>query len=272
MTMTAEGRPTARPAKAPGAADRARLPLAPAGGLYDPLREHDSCGVGFVVDLHDRKSHGIIEDGLRIVENLTHRGAVGADPLMGDGAGILVQTPHRFFAAEAKRLGFALPAPGEYAVAFLFLPRDPAVRAEMEAIVAAVVAEEGHALIGWRDVPVDNACLSQAPEIAATEPVHRQVFIGRGAGIDDAETFERKLYVTRKVVSARVFERHGGLENEFYVASMSCRTIVYKGMFLAYQLGAYYRDLADPAFESALALVHQRFSTNTFPSWRLAHP
>ena len=185
---------------------------------------------------------------------------------------MLVQTPHRFFAAEAERLGFALPELGHYGVAFIFMPRDEALRAEMTATVEAAIAAEGLQLLGWRDVPVDNSCLSQAPEIRASEPFHRQVFVGRPDDIADEDAFERKLYIVRKVISARIFERYGGLDNDFYIVSMSCRTVVYKGMFLAYQLGAYYRDLHDPTFESALALVHQRFSTNTFPSWRLAHP
>ena len=257
-------RPTAKTTALPAAATRQ--------GLYDPLHERDACGVGFIVNMHNKKSHRIIQDGLRIVENLTHRGAVGADPKMGDGAGMLVQIPHRFFVAEAKRLGFALPEPGQYAVGQIFMPQDAAQRADMERIVAEGIADEGQVLLGWRDVPVDNSELSHAPEIAITEPFHRQVFIGRGAGITGDDDFERKLYLVRKVISARIYEAYTGLKNDFYVVSMSCRTLVYKGMFLAYQLGAYYRDLHHPDFESALALVHQRFSTNTFPSWRLAHP
>ncbi|MBN9016247.1 MAG: glutamate synthase large subunit [Rhizobiales bacterium] len=241
-------------------------------GLYDPRNEHDACGVGFIANLKNEKSHRIVESGLEIVLNLTHRGAVGADPLMGDGAGMLVQIPHRFFSEEAVRLGFALPEPGHYAVGFLFLPQDAAVRAGMEKIVEDVVAEEGQVLIGWRDVPVDNSSLSKAPEIAATEPYHRQVFIGRGKAIESEDDFERRLFIIRKVISSRIYATYSGLDNDFYVVSLSARTIVYKGMFLAYQLGAYYRDFHDPRFESALALVHQRFSTNTFPSWRLAHP
>ncbi len=264
VTGGASVRPTAKTAALPAAATPA--------GLYDPLNERDSCGVGFIVNLHNRKSHRIVEDGLKIVENLTHRGAVGADPKMGDGAGMLVQIPHKFFAAEAKRLGFSLPALGQYAVGHIFMPQDADQRADMEKIVAEGIADEGQVLLGWRDVPVDNTELSHAPEIAITEPFHRQVFIGRGADITDDDDFERKLYIVRKVISARIYERYTGLKNDFYVVSMSCRTLVYKGMFLAYQLGAYYRDLKHPDFESALALVHQRFSTNTFPSWRLAHP
>ncbi len=241
-------------------------------GLYHPRNERDACGVGFIASLKNEKSHTIVAQGLELVENLTHRGAVGADPLMGDGAGIMTQIPHRFFAAEAERLGFALPEPGHYAVGFLFLPQDAEIRAGMENLVAEVVAEEGQVLLGWRDVPVDNASLSKAPDIAATEPVHRQVFIARGRGIEDEEAFERRLYIIRKVISNRIYAAYSGLNNDFYVVSLSARTVVYKGMFLAYQLKAYYLDLSDPRFESALALVHQRFSTNTFPSWRLAHP
>jgi len=243
-----------------------------AGGLYDPTREHDACGVGFIVDLKNRPSRKIVENGLKILENLEHRGAVGADPLMGDGAGIMVQIPHAFFAKEADRLGFRLPEKGRYAVGFIFMPQDADLRLKMERVVNKVIEDEGQTVIGWRDVPSDNSSLSKDPEIVATEPYHRQVIIGRGDGIEDEETFERKLYIIRKVISAKIHSAFEGKPNDFYVVSMSCRTLVYKGMFLSWQLGAYYKDLHDPDFQSALALVHQRFSTNTFPSWRLAHP
>jgi glutamate synthase (NADPH/NADH) large chain len=248
------------------------MPAARLEGLFNPEDTTDSCGVGFVVNLRREKSHRIIDQGLRILQNLEHRGAVGADPLMGDGAGIMVQTPHRFFAAEAAKLGITLPDPGHYAVSHIFLPQDAEMRRQMEAIIEEVITEEGQHLLGWRDVPVDNACLSRAPEIAETEPVHRQAFIGRGKAVPDEDAFERKLYIVRKVISSRMFAAFGGLKTAFYVVSMSCRTIIYKGMFLSFQLAAYYRDLHDEKFESAMALVHQRFSTNTFPSWRLAHP
>ncbi len=241
-----------------------------AGGLYAPQKEHDSCGVGFVANLNDIKSHTIVQQGIRILENLEHRGAVGADPLMGDGAGILTQIPDRFFRQEAAKAGFELPAMGEYGVGQIFFPKDAAMRAEMEKLVDEVIRKEGQRCLGWRDVPVDNSNLSTT--VISSEPAHRQVFIGRGRDSSDEESFERRLYILRKVISSRVFAAHGGLQNDFYVVSMSCRTVVYKGMFLSYQLAAYYRDLHDPAFESALALVHQRFSTNTFPSWRLSHP
>jgi glutamate synthase (NADPH/NADH) large chain len=241
-------------------------------GLYRADREHDSCGVGFVCDMHGRPSHRIVEMGLEILQNLEHRGAVGADPLMGDGAGLLVQIPHAFFAAEAERLGFALPEPGHYAVGHLFLPRDEELGRYCREVVERVIRGEGQVLLGWREVPVDNASLSQDPAIMATEPVQLQVIIGRGAGIADEAEFERRLYILRKVISGTIYRDNHGDDRGFYVVSLSSRTLVYKGMFLSYQVKAYYKDLADPRFESALALVHQRFSTNTFPSWRLAHP
>jgi glutamate synthase (NADPH/NADH) large chain len=242
------------------------------GGLYDPSKEHDACGVGFIANMKGAKSHRIVEDGLFMLENLTHRGAVGADPLMGDGAGVLVQIPDRFFRREMARQGIELPPPGHYAVGHLFMPRDAALRAHIEGIIAEVALSEGQPLIGFRDVPVDNSSLSKAPDIAASEPVHRQVFIGRSADVEDEDDYERRLYILRKVISGRIHEETRGVDNGFYTVSLSARTIVYKGMFLAYQVGAYYKDLSDPDFETALILVHQRFSTNTFPSWKLAHP
>jgi glutamate synthase (NADPH/NADH) large chain len=247
-----------------------RLSTAADKGLYNPSREHDACGVGFVAHMKGEKSHKIIADGLQVLENLTHRGAVGADPLMGDGAGMLVQIPHAFFAEELANAGTPLPDAGEYGVGFIFMPQDDELRAKCEAIVERVIEDEGKELIGWRDVPVDNSSLSKAPDIAATEPVSRQVFIRKTGG--EADAFERRLYVLRKVISNRVRAETDAVSKGFYIVSMSSRTIVYKGMFLAYQLGAYYADLKDERFSSALALVHQRFSTNTFPSWDLSHP
>src|SRR5262245_43139046 len=241
-----------------------------AQGLYDPKHEHDACGVGFVADLKGRPSRKIIENGLQILENLTHRGAAGADPLAGDGAGILVQIPHEFLREACAPLGIALPERGRYGVGHMFMPRNQAQRIYCESVIERAVEAEGLTFLGWRDVPSDNACLSRS--VIATEPVHRQVFIGRGAGIEDESEFERRLYLLRKVVSNAIMGETGGREIGFYTVSLSCRTLVYKGMFLAYQLGAYYRDLQHPLFASALALVHQRFSTNTFPSWKLAHP
>ncbi|CAN7231941.1 glutamate synthase large subunit [Pararhizobium sp. LjRoot235] len=241
-------------------------------GLYDPKNEHDACGVGFVAHMKGQKSHQIVKDGLFILENLTHRGAVGADPLMGDGAGILVQIPDRFFREEMALQGVTLPKAGEYAVGYLFMPQDEAQIAHFKQVIADVVAEEGQTLLGFREVPVDNSSLSKAPEIAGTEPHHLQVFIGAGRHAATNAEFERRLFTLRKVISNRIYDAFHGAETGFYPVSLSSKTIVYKGMFLAYQVAAYFKDLADPRFESAVALVHQRFSTNTFPSWKLAHP
>ncbi|PYE24550.1 glutamate synthase (NADH) large subunit [Rhizobium sp. PP-CC-3A-592] len=241
-------------------------------GLYDPRNEHDACGVGFVAHMKGVKSHQIVRDGLFILENLTHRGAVGADPLMGDGAGILVQIPDRFFREEMAAQGVTLPKAGDYAVGYLFMPQDEAQVAHFKQVIADVVAEEGQSLLGFRDVPVDNASLSKAPHIAATEPRHVQVFIGAGRDAATNAEFERRLFTLRKVISNRIYDAYKGAETGFYPVSLSTKTIIYKGMFLAYQVAAYFKDLEDPRFESAVALVHQRFSTNTFPSWKLAHP
>ncbi|MEM8795196.1 MAG: glutamate synthase large subunit [Pseudomonadota bacterium] len=237
-------------------------------GLYDPSREHDACGVGFVAHMKGVQSHSIIEDGLKILVNMTHRGAVGADPLMGDGAGMLTQIPHRLF---KETVDFELPEAGDYAVAVFFMPNDDALRAHCVELVEDAVKQEALEILGWRVPAVDNSSLSKDPEIASTEPVHRQLFVRRPEDMD-GDTFERKLFITRKVVSNSVFSETDGRDNGFYTVSFSSRTLVYKGMFLAYQLGAYYADLNDPRYESALALVHQRFSTNTFPSWKLSHP
>jgi len=244
--------------------------LPEAQGLYDPAHERDACGVGFIADMKGRKSHKIIVDALKILENLEHRGAVGADPLAGDGAGMLVQIPHDFLKEECKTLGFTLPPSGRYAVGQLFLPRDERLRSHCERVWARIVKEEGLELLGWRSVPVDNASLSEM--VIATEPVHRQVFIGCPSSILDQDDFERRLYLTRKVVSNAIEQAYKGRDIGHYTVSLSSRTLVYKGMFLSYQLRAYYKDLSDKRFVSAMALVHQRFSTNTFPSWKLAHP
>jgi glutamate synthase (NADPH/NADH) large chain len=254
----------------PGSVNVAPHGLPRAQGLYDPANEHDACGVGFVADLNGRKSHTIIEHGLQILENLTHRGAAGADPRDGDGAGILVQIPHAFFQEVCPPLNIKLPEPGHYAVGQMFMPANRAQRIYCESVVERVIDAEGFKLLGWRTIPTDNSCLS--PTVIETEPIHRQVFIGCGPGMEDEDEFERRLYLLRKVISSTINGETGGRDIGFYTVSLSCRTLVYKGMFLAYQLGAYYADLLNPAFASALALVHQRFSTNTFPSWKLAHP
>jgi glutamate synthase (NADPH/NADH) large chain len=239
-------------------------------GLFDPAMEKDSCGVGFIADIKGRKSHKIVEDALTILVNLEHRGAVGADPRAGDGAGILVQTPHKFLAKKAAELGIKLPAPGHYAVGALFMPHDEAWRREIMDTYAAVAAAEGMTLLGWRDVPTDNSTLGET--VKPTEPVNMQVFLGRGTRITSEDEFERRLYVLRKTISGKLYARRERQVSSYYPVSISCRTLIYKGMFLADQLGTYYPDLHDPDFESALALVHQRFSTNTFPAWSLAHP
>ena len=241
-----------------------------AEGLFDPALERDACGVGFIANLKGLKSHGIVENALKILENLEHRGAVGADPLSGDGAGILIQIPHDFLAAETKAAGFELPKAGRYAVGHVFMPRDERLRAHCERVWARCLKEEGLELLGWRSVPVENSCLSEM--VRESEPVHRQVFVGCPASISSQDEFERALYIVRKVVSNAIHEAYKGRDIGHYTVSLSTRTLVYKGMFLSYQVKVYYKDLSDRRLTSALALVHQRFSTNTFPSWKLAHP
>ena len=238
-------------------------------GLYDPSNEHDACGIGLIANINNLQSHEIIANGLKILRNLEHRGAVGADPQAGDGCGILLQIPHEFFVAEAERLEFELPEPGDYGVGFLFMPREPSTRRDIEQIWWQTCREEGLKILGWRDVPVDDSVLGKS--VKKTEPFSRQVFIGHGPTIADQAHFERKLFVARKVVSNRIRD-HMGRIPAYFPVSVSTRTIVYKGLVLADALGRYYTDLADERVVSALALVHQRFSTNTFPSWPLAHP
>ncbi|GLS43395.1 glutamate synthase large subunit [Methylobacterium brachythecii] len=241
-----------------------------AQGMYDPAHERDACGLGFVADMHDRRTHTIVQQGLKILENIDHRGAVGADPTMGDGCGILTQIPHDFFAEECSRLGFELPPAGQYAIGQFFMPKNDQARAVIEDIVEKVLAEEGLPLVGWRDVPVDSEDLGHA--VKETEPHHRQVFIGMPASTSDQDAFERRVYIARKVISNKVYGLDDQRVKEFYPVSVSSRTIVYKGMVLVHQLGHYYLDLKDERFVSAIALVHQRFATNTFPTWRLSHP
>jgi len=240
-------------------------------GLYDPAHEHDACGVGFVAHIKGHKSHAVVQQGLQILANLDHRGAVGADELMGDGAGILLQLPDALYRADMARLGCTLPPPGEYGVGLIFLPKEHASRLACEQELERAIRAEGQVLLGWRDVPV-NRDMPMSPAVRQTEPVIRQVFIGRGADVIVQDALERKLYIIRKTASAHIQAlglKHG---KEYYVPSMSSRTVVYKGLLLANQVGSYYLDLQDPRCVSALALVHQRFSTNTFPEWPLAHP
>jgi glutamate synthase domain-containing protein 2/glutamate synthase domain-containing protein 1/glutamate synthase domain-containing protein 3 len=242
-------------------------PIPEKQGLYDPAFEHDACGIGFVAHINGRKSHDIIQRGLQVLVNLTHRGAAGADPETGDGAGILFQIPHRFMVEVCAPLGIRLPDPGEYGVGMVFLPQDPATRARCQALIEQAVAEEGQHLLGWRDVPNHPEHIGKtAREVM---PVIRQVFVLRGADLDQ-QAFERKLFVIRKRVENEIIIKGG--RKDFHVATLSSRTIGYKGLLLAYQIRQFYPDLADPAMESALAVVHQRYSTNTWPTWDLAQP
>ncbi len=239
-------------------------------GLYDPELEHDNCGIGFVVNIKGRKSHEIIRQGLQILVNLDHRGAVGADPLAGDGAGLLLQVPDRLFRETSGELGIDLPAVGDYGVGQVFLPRDDATLAECVSRIEKTVADEGQVVLGWRDVPTDNACLGES--VRDGEPIVRQVIVGRGDGLEDQDAFERKLYIIRKRVLRGVRVDAADPSDTFYIPTFSSRTIGYKGMVLSGNLRKYYLDLDDERMESAMALVHQRFSTNTFPSWKLAQP
>ncbi|VAX07418.1 Glutamate synthase [NADPH] large chain [hydrothermal vent metagenome] len=241
--------------------------LPPRQGLYDPRNEHDACGIGFVANIKGCKSHKIVRDGLSILERLTHRGAVGADPLAGDGAGILLQIPDTFLRAVS---GCELPPEGEYAVAMVFLPQNTDSRTQCETAVERFITNEGQHLLGWRDVPVDNSGLGES--VLPTEPLIRQVFIGRGNNSANQDIFERKLFVIRKQIENSVHDADLTDGSAFYISSMSSRTLLYKGMLLAGQVGEYYQDLSDERMASALALVHQRFSTNTFPTWDLAQP
>ena len=251
--------------------DEAARRIASRDGLYAPEHEHDACGVGFVAHIKGQRSHQIIEQGLQILANLDHRGAVGADKLMGDGAGILIQVPDEYYRSEMAAQCVELPPPGEYGVGMIFLPKEHASRLACEQELVRAVKAEGQTLLGWRDVPVDRE-MPMSPAVRAKEPVIRQVFIGRGPDVIVPDALERKLYVIRKTASAAIQALKLTHSREYYVPSMSCRTVIYKGLLLADQVGQYYQDLQDPRVVSALALVHQRFSTNTFPEWPLAHP
>ncbi len=243
--------------------------LPPAQGLYDPQNEHDACGIGFVANVRGNKSHDIIEKGIEVLINLTHRGACGCDPETGDGAGILIQIPHKFFVRECSRLGFALPAPGQYGVAVTFLPVERHQRLSCEGILERIVREEGLAVLGWRDTPIDSTAIGRVAR--ASQPYIQQLFIARPESMDEP-AFERKLYVVRKCAEAEIAASDLPDKHFFYIPSLSARTIVYKGLLLAPQIAHFYKELSDPDVHSALCLVHQRFSTNTFPSWQLAHP
>ncbi|HTM08067.1 MAG TPA: glutamate synthase central domain-containing protein, partial [Verrucomicrobiae bacterium] len=239
-------------------------------GLYDPRREHDACGVGFVVNIKGERSHQIVQQAITVLENLDHRGACGCEENTGDGAGILLQVPHAFFQDACNGLGFKLPDPGEYGVGMIFLPDARAVRQRCEKTLEKIIAEEGQKVLGWRKVPTDNMYLGDTAK--ASEPFIRQVFIGRGKEIEDDLAFERKLYVIRRRAENALRYGKDAVGEYFYVPSMSAKTIIYKGMLTAPQIATFYPDLTDPRIESAIAVVHSRFSTNTFPSWGRAHP
>jgi len=239
-------------------------------GLYDPAYEHDACGVGFVVDIKGRQSHTIVRQALTVLNNLTHRGACGCEVNTGDGAGILVQIPHAFLQATCQDLGIDLPEPGDYGTGMIFLPRDDAQAAQCQSILDSIIAEEGQGLLGWRDVPYDDTHLG--PTARSAEPVFKQVFIARSDELKDVDAFERRLYVIRKRVEHAVRQSDLGERDLFYIPSLSARTFIYKGMLTSQQLEHMFTDLMDSRLTSAMALVHSRFSTNTFPSWPLAHP
>src|SRR6185295_1128952 len=245
-------------------------------GLYDPSQEHDACGVGFVVDIKGRQSHGVIEQGLQILLNLLHRGACGCEANTGDGAGVLIQMPDRFLRKATAALGFALPPLGHYAAGLVFLPKGQAEREQLRQLIERIVAAEGHAVLGWRVVPGDDSTLGASAR--ATKPAIEQIFIEdrRRTEADDDRTarlrFERALYVIRKQIEQAVDRLSLAESSAFYIVSLSANTLIYKGMLTADQIAPTFPDLTDPGMESALALVHQRFSTNTFPSWPLAHP
>jgi glutamate synthase (ferredoxin) len=250
---------------------RASLPgPPPAQGLYDPRCEHDACGVGFVVDIKGRRSHTIVRQALRVLMNLLHRGACGCEANTGDGAGVLLQVPDKFLRRECDRLGFALPPPRAYGCGLVFLPRDPEQRDRVRALLHSIVDEEGQSLLGWREVPTDDHLIGASA--LSVEPYITQVFIGRGPTVRDQAHFERKLYVIRKLFEKAVVALDIPEKTFAYMPSLSSNTLIYKGMLSADQIETMYPDLTDPDVESALALVHQRFSTNTFPSWPLAHP
>jgi len=234
-------------------------------GLYDPWFEHESCGVGFVVNVKGKKSHQIIQQALQVLRNLDHRGACGCEANTGDGAGILMQMPHLFLQKQCEKLGFRLPKFRQYGAGLVFLPQDPPERQQCERAFQKIVKEEGLKIIGWRTVPTDNGSLGATAK--ASEPFVRQVFIGRGRSFKDDMDFERKLYVIRKRSANTIPQLPLTQARYWYVAGLSYKTLVYKGMLLTEQVSQYYPDLNDPLIDSALALVHSRFSTNTFPSF-----
>ena len=245
------------------------LKIPPAQGLYDPRNEHDACGVGFVANIEGRKSHDVVLKGIQVLINLTHRGACGCDPETGDGAGILIQIPHSFFDRECTKLGFTLPAPGEYGIGMVFLPVDRQERMLCEGMLEKIAREHGLTVLGWRDTPINGEMIGRLAR--SSQPYIEQIFVRRAPGMDQ-DALERKLYVVRKQAERTVAESDLKEKGFFYLPSLSSRTIVYKGLLLAPQISRFYKELSDPEVMSALCMVHQRFSTNTFPSWQLAHP
>ena len=238
-------------------------------GLYHPRNEHDACGMGLVASIKGEKSHDIIRKGLEVLINLTHRGAAGCDPETGDGAGILIQIPHVFFARECGELGIQLPGPGAYGVAMVFLPVDKHSRLQCEGVFERIAQAKGLKVLGWRDTPVNGDAIGR--EARASQPYIEQFFVARPDGMDE-EAFERALYLVRRGTENEMAASDIEGKDDFYIPSFSCRTIIYKGLMLAPQIEKFYFELANPLVTSALCLVHQRFSTNTFPSWKLAHP
>ena len=242
----------------------------PFKGLYRPAFEHDACGVGMVCNINNHKSHALVQDALQILLNLTHRGACGCDETTGDGAGILIQKPHRFLKQAALEAGLHLPDQTDYAAGLVFLPSDKNLREASRAALSAAAEEKGLIFLGWRRVPVNP---DAAGDLARrVMPVIQMAFVGRGDAGGDTLTFERRLYLTRKAAEKRIRKMFDSRESLFHIASLSSRTLIYKGMLLADQMTSFYPDLCDPEMASALALVHQRYSTNTLPSWDLAQP
>ena len=240
-----------------------------AQGLYHPAQEHEACGIGFVASVRGQKSHDIVSKGIQVLLNLTHRGACGCDPETGDGAGILLQIPHKFFVRECRKLGFELPRPGAYGVGMTFLPVEKHERLQCEGILERIIREEGLTVLGWRDTPCFASAIGRVAR--GSQPYIQQIFVGCGAFTEE-DAFERKLYVVRKRAENEIAVSGINDAEVFHIPSLSCRTIVYKGLLLAPQITNFYKELSDPDVTSALCLVHQRFSTNTFPSWQRAHP
>src|SRR3989338_6798473 len=238
-------------------------------GLYDPKFEHDACGVGFIVHMKGQRSHTIVRNGIQILENLTHRGACGCDPETGDGAGILIQMPDKFLRKECAKLHITLPPEGDYGAGIVFLPSNLTDRNTIEEWSEHIIHEEGQKLLGWREVPHDSTKIGKVAR--SVEPSFKQIFIGRGNETPPA-AFERKLHVIRKRLYNKVQQSILPQKNYYYFCSLSNKTMVYKGQLMAEQVDRFYKDLADPDMESAITMVHSRYSTNTFPSWALAHP